>query len=179
MRALSINVAYAGCIEIRLREAEDMSVTLRPARPDDEPFLYKLYCGTRNEEFAAAEWTQSQQEVLLRMQFLAQQNSYKVQYPQADHDIILLDGHPVGRVMVERRANEIRGVDIALLPDYRSAGVGGAIIKDLLDEAHRAGKPFRIHVVKTNRAKRLYDRMGFRETQDTGTHYIMEWTENE
>lgn len=153
-----------------------MSVTFRPARPDDEAFLYEVYCGTRTEEFAATQLNSPQQEILLKMQFLAQQNSYRVQYPKADHDIILLDDRPVGRVMVERRETEIRGVDIALLPDARSAGIGGAIIQDLLDEARRAGKPFRIHVVKTNRAKRLYDRLGFRQIEDTGTHYVMEWT---
>ena len=153
-----------------------MSVTFRPARPDDEPFLYQLYCGTRNEDIAAAELSAPQQEVLLKMQYLAQQHSYKAQYPKADHDIILLDGRPIGRVMVERGPAANLGVDIALLPEYRSTGIGGAIIQDLLDEAREAGKPFRIHVVKSNRAKRLYDRLGFTEIAETGTHYIMEWT---
>ncbi|HKP86849.1 MAG TPA: GNAT family N-acetyltransferase [Blastocatellia bacterium] len=151
-----------------------MSVTFRPVRPDDEPFLYKLYCGTRSEDLAGIELNSPQQEVLLKMQFLAQQHSYKAQYPKADHDIILLDGRPIGRVMVERGPAENRGVDIALLPEYRSSGIGGAIIQDLLDEAGRAGKPFRIQVVKSNRAKRLYDRLGFSEVADTGTHYVME-----
>jgi GNAT superfamily N-acetyltransferase len=156
-----------------------MSVTLRPARPDDEPFLYDLYCSTRNEDLAAGGLDLPQQEMLLRMQFLGQQQTYKAQYPRADHDIIILDGQPVGRVMVERSDEAIRGVDIALLPAYRSAGLGRAIIQDLLDEAHRAGKPFRIQVVRTNRARRLYDRMGFREIGDTGTHYVMEWIAGE
>ncbi|MGA9768893.1 MAG: GNAT family N-acetyltransferase [Blastocatellia bacterium] len=153
-----------------------MSVTLRPARPDDEPFLYELYCSTRNDDLAAEELNSPQQQVLLRMQFIGQQHSYRAQYPLADHDIILLDGQMIGRVMVERSDQEIRGVDIALLPDYRSAGFGGAIIQNLLDEARLAGKPFRIQVVRTNRARRLYDRLGFREIGDTATHYIMEWT---
>ena len=156
-----------------------MSVTLRPARPDDEPFLYELYCSTRNEDLAAGDSNSPQQQVLLRMQFVGQQHTYRAQYPRADHDIILLDGLAIGRVMVERGDHEIRGVDIALLPAYRSSGVGGVIIQDLLDEARRAGKPFRIQVVRTNRARRLYERLGFRETGDTGTHYVMEWTAGE
>jgi GNAT superfamily N-acetyltransferase len=165
----------AGRIADRSRKVEVMSVTFRPAGSDDEPFLYELYCGTRDGDLAAGEWRSPQQDVLLRMQFLAQHRAYQAQYPRADHDIILLDGEPVGRIMVERGEEEIRGVDIALLPAYRSTGIGGAIIQDLLDEARRAGKPFRIHVVKTNRARRLYDRLGFAETGDTGTHYVMEW----
>ncbi len=156
-----------------------MSVTLRPTRPDDESFLYDLYCSTRSEDLTAGDWDSPQQQMLLKMQFIGQQHSYRAQYPRADHDIILLDGLAIGRVMVERGDHEIRGVDIALLPAYRSAGVGGVIIQDLLDEARRAGKPFRIQVVRTNRARRLYDRLGFREIGDTGTHYVMEWTADE
>lgn len=156
-----------------------MPVTLRPARPDDEPFLYELYCSTRDEDLAAEELNSPQQQMLLRMQFIGQQHSYKAQYTRADHDIILLDNVAIGRVMVERGDQEIRGVDIALLPAYRSTGIGGVIIQDLLDEARRAGKPFRIQVVRTNRARRLYDRLGFREIGDTGTHYVMEWIAGE
>ena len=156
-----------------------MSITFRPVRPDDEPFLYELYCGTRNEDLAFGGLDSPQQEILLRMQFVAQHRTYEAQYPRADHDIILLEGSPVGRVMVERGDEEIRGVDIALLPAYRSAGIGRAIIQDLLDEARRAGKPFRIQVVRTNRARRLYDRLGFTEIGDTGTHYVMEWRSSE
>src|SRR6185295_9948700 len=156
-----------------------MPITFRPAGPDDEPFLYELYCSTRNEDLTAGDWNSPQQQMLLKMQFIGQQHSYKAQYPRADHDIILLDGLAIGRVMVERGDHEIRGVDIALLPAYRSTGVGGAIIQDLLDEARRAGKPFRIQVVRTNRARRLYDRLGFREIGDTGTHYVMEWAADE
>jgi GNAT superfamily N-acetyltransferase len=152
-----------------------MSYTLRPARPDDEPFLYELYCSARNDGLGAGDLNLPQQDILLRMQFMGQQRSYEAQYPRADHDIIMLDGRAIGRVMVERRDDVNLGVDIALLPEYRSSGVGGEIIQGLLDEAGRAGKPFRIHVIKTNRAKRLYDRMGFKEIADTEAHYVMEW----
>src|ERR1041384_4417225 len=122
----------AGCVANKSRKVEVMSITLRPVRSDDEPFLYELYCGTRNEDLAFGGLDSPQQEILLRMQFVAQHRTYEAQYPRADHDIILLEGSPVGRVMVERGDEEIRGVDIALLPGYRSAGIGGAIIQDLL-----------------------------------------------
>ena len=92
-----------------------------------------------------------------------QQQTYVAQFPKADHDIILLDGCAVGRVLVERTENEIRGVDIALLPQHRSAGIGSLVIKNLMAEAEKAGKPFRIQVVKSNRAARLYDSSAFQD----------------
>jgi ribosomal protein S18 acetylase RimI-like enzyme len=42
----------------------------------------------------------------------------------------------------------MRGRDIALLPEYRQSGIGTAILRDLLAEADRCRKPFRIHVEK-------------------------------
>ena len=120
-------------------------------------------------------WDAAQQEDFINMQFEAQHQFYPQQYPRATHEIILLDGRPIGRMMVERVEDEIRGVDIALLPEYRSAGYGGLLIHALLNEAAQTGKPFRIQVVKWNRAVRLYERLGFIKTGESATHWQMEW----
>lgn len=146
-----------------------MSVTLRSARPDDEEFLYELFCHTMGDELAALG------DAILRMQFKAQLLTYSAQFPAAEHQIIMLDERPIGRVLVERSESENRGVDIALLPEYRNGGIGKMLVQELLDEAARAGKPFRISVVKSNPALHLYERLGFKTTGDTGTQFLMEW----
>jgi GNAT superfamily N-acetyltransferase len=151
------------------------SITLRPVRPDDAEFLREVYASTRREELAATGWDSAQQEDFINMQFEAEHQLYPQQYPRATHEIILLDGQPIGRLMVERVEEAIRGVDIALLPEYRSAGYGGLLIRKLLDEATQTGKPFRIQVVKWNRAVRLYQRLGFVQTGESPTHLQMEW----
>jgi len=122
-------------------------------------------------------WLPVQQQAFLRSQFNLQAQGYAVQFPDADHVIVLFDGEPVGRVMVDRTSEaEIRGVDIAILPGSRNAGVGTFLIGNLLDEAKAAAKPFRIQVEKMNqRAERLYDRLGFARTAETDTHIAMEW----
>ena len=51
-------------------------------------------------------------------------------------------------------------VDSALLPPYRTAGLGTAILRDILAEAAVAQKPVRIHVEQRNPALRLYKRLG-------------------
>jgi GNAT superfamily N-acetyltransferase len=151
-----------------------MSITLRPARPDDDNFLHKLHAGTRAEEMAAWGWDAAQQQAFLHLQFRAQQAHYN-QYPNADHRIILSDGRPIGRLLISRLESETRLVDIALLPERRGAGIGAALINGLLDEAARANKPVRLHVEKSNRARRLYQRLGFVCAGDIGTHFTMEW----
>ncbi|MGB9179340.1 MAG: GNAT family N-acetyltransferase [Pyrinomonadaceae bacterium] len=151
------------------------SVKLRPALASDEDFLLKVYASTRRAEVEQTGWSAEQQEAFIRMQYEAQSEFYKVQYPTAQHDIILLDGIPAGRLLVERLESEIIGVDIALLEEYCNAGYGGFLIRNLLTEAESAGKPFRIHVVKWNIAVRLYERLGFVKTGENATHFQMEW----
>jgi GNAT superfamily N-acetyltransferase len=152
------------------------AIRLRPVRPGDEGFLFEVYASTRLDELAPLGWTAAQQHAFLRMQFTAQHRSYLAQFPGADFLIILRHERPVGRLYLERRAHEIRGIDIALLPEYRRTGIGTAILQDLLAEAARAGKPFRIHVAKLNPAQRLYERLGFRTLEDDGVYLGMEWS---
>lgn len=152
-----------------------MPVTLRPAHPDDEDFLYELYCSTRAHDIGVAGLMPAKQAAILEMQFNGQRQQYEMDFPEADHDIILLEGRPIGRVMVQRTAEQNIGVDIALLPEHRNSGIGGTLINQLLDEARNAGKPFRIHVERLNPAVRLYERLGFRTIGETPTHFLLEW----
>jgi ribosomal protein S18 acetylase RimI-like enzyme len=66
-------------------------------------------------------------------------------------------------------------MDIALLPEYRSHGIGTALIKDLMAEAAQAGRPLRLHVEFFNQALRLYERLGFARMGEMGLYYEMEW----
>jgi ribosomal protein S18 acetylase RimI-like enzyme len=152
-----------------------MTVKLRPASPDDEPFLYDLYCSTRAEEMAAWGLDEAQQKTFLELQFNARQRHYEIAFAGADHRIILCDDRPIGRMLVYRSEREIRLVDIALLPERRSGGIGASLIQALLEEASSIGKSVTLHVDKLNRAARLYERLGFKVIGDTGGSHKMEW----
>jgi ribosomal protein S18 acetylase RimI-like enzyme len=160
--------------EDRLRQYPE-GISLHPIRPEDEGFLFEVYASTRLEELVALGWNEAQREAFLKMQFRAQHQSYLAQFPTADFTIIQHRGVPIGRLYIERRADEMRGIDIALLPEYRRAGLGTAIVQSLLAEATSEGKPFRIHVAKLNRAQRLYERLGFTTLDDDGAYRFMEW----
>jgi ribosomal protein S18 acetylase RimI-like enzyme len=150
------------------------NVILRPITPKDQQFLYRVYVGTRQEEMALVSWSQAEKENFLRMQFHAQHKYYQEQFPQARFDLILQNEEPVGRLYVSRTEEEIRIVDIAILPEHRNRGVGSALLQDLLEEAAADGRPVRIHVEKVNPARRLYERLGFRSVQDRGVYILME-----
>jgi len=149
--------------------------TFRSITPDDENFLYSLYASTREEELSQTTWTESEKEAFLRQQFTAQHQFYIEQFTQAKFDIVLVENEPVGRLYVDRRDDEIRLIDIALLPEYRNKGIGTSLINDLCEEAANRNKPLRIHVEKFNPALHLYKRLGFTEMKDSGVYYLMEW----
>lgn len=150
------------------------SLSLRPAEDGDQAFLFELYRDTRSEEMAAWGWGEAQQQAFLGLQFRARTMSYSA-YPNIEHSIILDGVRPIGRLMISRMEDEIRLVDIALLSEVRGNGIGAKLIADLLVIAQRENKPLRLHVEKFNRALQLYQRLGFRIIEDTGTQYFMEW----
>ena len=152
------------------------SITLREVVEEDREFLYRVYASTREDELAPVPWSDAEKENFLRMQFNAQDKHYRSHFPDARYEIVLLDGRPIGRLYVHRRDDEIRVLDIALLPEHRGAGIGGSLMRELLAEAADAGKPVRIHVERNNPAMRLYHRLGFTECGETGVYYLMEWT---
>ena len=66
-------------------------------------------------------------------------------------------------------------MDIALLPPYRNAGIGSAILRDLLAEAAAAHQPVRLPVEQCNPAVRLYARLGCAPIADKGVYLCMAW----
>jgi ribosomal protein S18 acetylase RimI-like enzyme len=151
------------------------ATALRPEGPADEPFLLQVYAGTRQEELAATGWPVEMQEVFLTMQFNAQQQGYRTAFPRAEFAIILLRDEAIGRIIIDRAENELRVVDIALLPAHRGRGIGTALVQNLQREAAAAQKPVRLSVVKGQRADRMYQRLGFQKTGEDGARDQLEW----
>jgi ribosomal protein S18 acetylase RimI-like enzyme len=151
------------------------AIRLRAIRPEDEAFLYQVYASTRAEELAPLGWEEAQKEAFLRMQFRAQHCYYHDQFPLASYQVILRGECSIGRLYVDRRADKISILDIALLPEHRNAGLGSALLRGVLAEAAQAGKPVRIYVECFNPALRLYERLRFSRVGDTGVYFLLEW----
>lgn len=146
-------------------------MTLRAVAPDDEAFLFEVFASTRLDEFRFLD--EQQKQPLIRMQYDAQRFQYDEGYPQAESRIILLDDRPAGRMLVDESESEITLVDIAFLPEHRNLGIGTQLLKELLDRAVGARKPVRLHVLKSNQALRLYERLGFSRVNDDSMYLEM------
>ena len=150
-------------------------IRLRPVAPADQPFLRGLYASTRAEEMALVDWDAPALEAFLAMQFDAQALHYRTNHPDGEFSIVLVDGEPAGRIYVDRREREIALLDIVLLPAHRGRGIGTVLVGGLLDEGATSGVPVRLHVERFNAsARRLYERLGFRQVEDVGMHILME-----
>jgi hypothetical protein len=100
------------------------ATTLRRVRRHDLPFLRRLYESTRAEEMALLPWSTEAKHDFLGLQFEAQHKFYLERFPEAQFDLVLEDGEPIGRLYVDRRQEEYRLVDITLLPSRRGNGIG-------------------------------------------------------
>jgi len=158
-----------------------MKTGFRPITDTDLPFLGRLYASTRQEELAVTGWPREQIDAFLAQQFEAQHKHYSENYQAASFDLILdpESGEPIGRLYLDRRENDFRIVDIALVPEWRGRGIGGDLLATILAEAGAAGKTVSIHVEANNPAMSLYLRLGFRHIDDNGVYHLMEWTASE
>jgi GNAT superfamily N-acetyltransferase len=157
------------------KRAARLGVRYRPASDDDLPFLATVYASTRLEEVASTGWPPEVQRDFLAHQFDAQHRHYRQHYPDAEWLVIERSGEAVGRLYLEEWKDQLRLIDIALLPDARGAGLGSAILADLMDQAAAAGKPLTIHVERNNPAMLLYLRLGFVAIDEHGVYDLMEW----
>lgn len=157
--------------------AQLVSVTLRAVAGGDEAFLLKVYASVRADELAQVPWSEAQREAFIKMQFDAQQLHYQTHNPAATHDLILLNERPIGRLYVARREGEVRILDITILPEHRNRGIGTSLLKTLMTEAVRAGKPLTIYVESYNPSYRLFERLGFKKIEETDeVNHLLEWS---
>ncbi|CAL77589.1 conserved hypothetical protein [Bradyrhizobium sp. ORS 278] len=99
----------------------------------------------------------------LAQQYRAQVAGYAVQYPQAQSLVILRDGSPVGRLLLDRTAAQSHVVDLALLPGTRNAGVGREIMEAVATAGREPGaEMLSLPLAASNEdAMRFYARLGF------------------
>src|SRR5437660_9473965 len=102
--------------------------------PVDDEFLLRVYMSTRAEELAQVQWQEGQREAFVKWQFDLQRREYDARFPDAEYDLILVDDQPAGRIWIGRDDDEIHLLDIVVLPKFQNRGVGGALLRSLIDE---------------------------------------------
>ena len=150
-----------------------MNVTLRPESSADQAFLRRLIVETVTLELGAEAWPEPMRSHLIGIQYTARLHSRRVEYPGAVSHIVQADGADAGWAVVHTTQDEVRLVDIMVLPELRGKGIGAAAIAQICATA--ADRPVRLEVNLMNSgARRLYERFGFRVTGQDDVQYLME-----
>jgi ribosomal protein S18 acetylase RimI-like enzyme len=147
------------------------SVRTRPVLPQDDNFICEVYASTRADEMALIPWTEEQKDAFVQMQFKIRDQQYRAGYPDAITEIILCNDVPAGTMITLKTADAILLVDIALLAHFRGSGIGTTILHNLQKE----GKKIILHVLKSNPALNLYQRLGFVFKSEDALYMEMVW----
>src|SRR5262245_52120164 len=151
-------------------------VALTPAGPGDAAALLDLFRRARGHDLGAASWPEAIRDTTLRIQFDAQRRGYQERWPSAATLFVTDAGERVGWITVDRSGPAIHVVDIALVPESRGHGLGGAVLRGLQDEAARDGRPVALSVHRANLpAIRLYSRLGFQAIGADDLDLHLEW----
>ena len=151
----------------------EKKITLRPVTEADEEFLFSVYASSRAEEMARVPWNAEQKAAFLRMQFTAQTQHYAAEHPEAAHEIICAAGTPVGRIYLDQSSEAAHILDITVLSEHRNGGIGSFVLRQVMDEAARAGKPVTIYIENFNPSRRLFSRLGFEQVEEKGFHLLL------
>jgi ribosomal protein S18 acetylase RimI-like enzyme len=147
-----------------------LAFALRTALPADIDFERYLYASTRDDLRPLGP------EVfdgLVGMQFRSQSMSLRLDHPEADRKIIVVEDEPVGRLIVDSSGDHVEVIDVSLLPEYRGHGIGTSVLRSVIALGDRLDRTVRLHVEKQSRAVRLYERLGFTITGDVGMYFAM------
>ena len=144
-----------------------MDYKIRFATPDDHDLIYGLKAeSVRPYVEKNWGWDEDYQRKDFDSEF-----SHMEQF-----NVIEVDSKFAGFVQYYFEYPYFEVVEIHLLPEYRGKGIGSQILRYLQKACIAQDRKIRIGCFKENhRAKALYQKLGFMQTEETDTHYILEY----
>ena len=144
-----------------------MDYKIRFATPDDHDLIYGLKVeSVRPYVEKIWDWDEDYQR-----------KDFDGDFSRMDQfNVVEIDGRFVGFVQYYFEYPYFEVVEIHLLPEYRGNGIGSDILRYLQKVCIAQDRKIRIGCFKENhRAKALYQKLRFMLTEETDTHYILEY----
>lgn len=139
-----------------------MQLERRPAGEGDIPFLLSLRRETMDDYLKASGVSTTDEAHLVRLMH---------HFDCAE--VLSWHGRPVGLLKLRRLPDEWQLIQIQLSRELQGQGFGRALLEALLADAAAAGAAVKLGVLKTNPAKRLYERLGFEVVGEDTHEYSM------
>jgi ribosomal protein S18 acetylase RimI-like enzyme len=140
--------------------------TLRPATWEDAEYVYGLNECTM-KEYVEATWGPWSEEF--------QRKFFREHFRPEENQIVLIGRERIGNVGYLWEDGRWYLSYIRLEPEWQGKGIGAELVRGVMEEAAKRDTPVDLDVLKMNPAKRLYERLGFRVTGETETHFQMRW----
>ena len=140
---------------------------VRPSTPGERDLIYTL----------KAESVRPYVEKIWGWDEEFQQKDFDSDFASVAHfSVIEIDGKFIGFLQCYFESSYLVVAEIHLLPEYRGKGIGSDILLCLQNDCLIKKRTMRIGCFKENlRAKSLYQKLGFIQTEETNTHYIMQY----
>jgi ribosomal protein S18 acetylase RimI-like enzyme len=138
-------------------------IRLRPATFDDVDALYLIHrAALRAYVEQTWGWDEDWQARYFRDRFDASMRQ-----------VIEYHGQVVGFLDVIEEEGRTLLASISIAPEFQGRGIGTFLIRGMLDAAASRGVPVVLRVLRVNRARSLYERLGFEIVDTSDTHYTM------
>ena len=132
-----------------------MNVSLRAAVDADFEACRRTY-------FVEMDWVNER----LGLKRDEQESMFRKLWDPAQVCVIQADGVDVGWLQTVVSKSEHMLGQIFVDAPFQRKGIGTEVLRRIIEEASRRGLPVRLAVVKFNPSRRLYERLGFRVTQE-------------
>lgn len=142
-----------------------VNYSLRPARQSDYEFLFNLKKACL-KKYISETWGWNEE---------FQRKHFSDNFEPNNSQIITLNEQDIGQLSLEDRGVDLYLAGIYVLPAFQGKGIGTAVLMDILLAAQMRQLTVSLQVLKVNPARKLYERLGFKLTRETETHYLMRY----
>jgi RimJ/RimL family protein N-acetyltransferase len=136
--------------ERRIIETKRGPFVLRPERPEDDDFLFRLFRANNIDVLLLMGLPEEMVEQLIQFQYRSQTATYRGMFPKAAFSIIEWDGETIGRFIEHDEQDVVYFVDFVLVPERQSQGLGSAFIRAVMDEWGAHGRGTRVKILYNN-----------------------------
>ena len=142
-------------------------LTYRKALVSDLNYLLWLRKQTMDEHLMESGISLSNEDHLLRINYL---------FDQAQ--VIVLAGQDIGLLKIDEQESNIEIVQIQIDPKFQGKGIGRQIVSNVIDKSKVLKKNVLLSVLKENKARELYLRIGFKIIGEDDHSFIMLFDHN-
>ena len=99
----------------------------------------------------------------------------RIKYKFENAEIILLENIEVGLLKIMESNEKIEIIQIQISSSFRGKGIGTKIIKEIIGNAIQNNLSVTLSVLKENKAKKLYQNLGFEIISSSENSFEMEF----